>query len=197
LIHASCDKYERKEIHMKALLFSISLLAMSFSSLAEDITENQLQRYIKALPAVVNWSQNQPELNTVDLSGMLGSADSSSVMNALGHIKEHELYTEFEALTKQYGFTPEQLVTVGSEVSMAYLENLKAGMSEENKQRVNQAMSGLQSLTASSSDAGTRSMVGALEGVKASTETVDVSESNVNLVKQYMPQLKELFAMLQ
>jgi hypothetical protein len=197
LIHASCDKYERKEIHMKALLFSISLLAMSFSSLAEDITENQLQRYIKALPAVVNWSQNQPELNTVDLSGMLGSADSSSVMNALGHIKEHELYTEFEALTKQYGFTPEQLVTVGSEVSMAYLENLKAGMSEENKQRVNQAMSGLQSLTASSSDAGTRSMVGALEGVKASTATVDVSESNVNLVKQYMPQLKELFAMLQ
>lgn len=197
MIHASCDKYERKEIHMKALLFSISLLAMSFSSLAEDITENQLQRYIKALPAVVNWSQNQPELNTVDLSGMLGSADSSSVMNALGHIKEHELYTEFEALTKQYGFTPEQLVTVGSEVSMAYLENLKAGMSEENKQRVNQAMSGLQSLTASSSDAGTRSMVGALEGVKASTETVDVSESNVNLVKQYMPQLKELFAMLQ
>lgn len=197
MIHASCDKYERKEIHMKALLFSISLLAMSFSSLAEDITENQLQRYIKALPAVVNWSQNQPELNTVDLSGMLGSADSSSVMNALGHIKEHELYTEFEALTKQYGFTPEQLVTVGSEVSMAYLENLKAGMSEENKQRVNQAMSGLQSLTASSSDAGTRSMVGALEGVKASTATVDVSESNVNLVKQYMPQLKELFAMLQ
>jgi len=197
LIHASCDKYERKEIHMKALLFSISLLAMSFSSLAEDITENQLQRYIKALPAVVNWSQNQPELNTVDLSGMLGNADSSSVMNALGHIKEHELYTEFEALTKQYGFTPEQLVTVGSEVSMAYLENLKAGMSEENKQRVNQAMSGLQSLTASSSDAGTRSMVGALEGVKASTATVDVSESNVNLVKQYMPQLKELFAMLQ
>lgn len=197
MIHASCDKYERKEIHMKALLFSISLLAMSFSSLAEDITENQLQRYIKALPAVVNWSQNQPELNTVDLSGMLGSADSSSVMNALGHIKEHELYTEFEALTKQYGFTPEQLVTVGSEVSMAYLENLKAGMSEENKQRVNQAMSGLQSLTASSSDAGTRSMVGALEGVKASTATADVSESNVNLVKQYMPQLKELFAMLQ
>ena len=197
MIHASCDKYERKEIHMKALLFSISLLAMSFSSLAEDITENQLQRYIKALPAVVNWSQNQPELNTVDLSGMLGSADSSSVMNALGHIKEHELYTEFEALTKQYGFTPEQLVTVGSEVSMAYLENLKAGMSKENKQRVNQAMSGLQSLTASSSDAGTRSMVGALEGVKASTATVDVSESNVNLVKQYMPQLKELFAMLQ
>ena len=197
MIHASCDKYERKEIHMKALLFSISLLAMSFSSLAEDITENQLQRYIKALPAVVNWSQNQPELNTVDLSGMLGNADSSSVMNALGHIKEHELYTEFEALTKQYGFTPEQLVTAGSEVSMAYLENLKAGMSEENKQRVNQAMSGLQSLTASSSDAGTRSMVGALEGVKASTATVDVSESNVNLVKQYMPQLKELFAMLQ
>lgn len=197
MIHASCDKYERKEIHMKALLFSISLLAMSFSSLAEDITENQLQRYIKALPAVVNWSQNQPELNTVDLSGMLGNADSSSVMNALGHIKEHDLYTEFEALTKQYGFTPEQLVTVGSEVSMAYLENLKAGMSEENKQRVNQAMSGLQSLTASSSDAGTRSMVGALEGVKASTATVDVSESNVNLVKQYMPQLKELFAMLQ
>jgi len=197
LIHASCDKYERKEIHMKALLFSISLLAMSFSSLAEDISENQLQRYIKALPAVVNWSQNQPELNTVDLSGMLGNADSSSVMNALGHIKEHELYTEFEALTKQYGFTPEQLVTVGSEVSMAYLENLKAGMSEENKQRVNQAMSGLQSLTASSSDAGTRSMVGALEGVKASTATADVSESNVNLVKQYMPQLKELFAMLQ
>ncbi|MBD56597.1 short-chain dehydrogenase [uncultured Pseudoalteromonas sp.] len=182
---------------MKALLFSISLLAMSFSSLAEDISENQLQRYIKALPAVVNWSQNQPELNTVDLSGMLGNADSSSVMNALGHIKEHELYTEFEALTKQYGFTPEQLVTVGSEVSMAYLENLKAGMSEENKQRVNQAMSGLQSLTASSSDAGTRSMVGALEGVKASTATADVSESNVNLVKQYMPQLKELFAMLQ
>ena len=103
---------------------------MSFSSLAEDISENQLQRYIKALPAVVNWSQNQPELNTVDLSGMLGNADSSSVMNALGHIKEHELYTEFEALTKQYGFTPEQLVTVGSEVSMAYLENLKAGISK-------------------------------------------------------------------
>jgi len=186
---------------MKALLISMSLLAMSFSSFAEDISENQLQRYIKALPAVVNWSQSQSELDTVNLGGMLGSSDgvdSSSVMDALGHIKEHELYTEFEALTKQYGFTPEQLVTVGSEVSMAYLENLKAGMSEENKQRVNQAMSsGLQSLTASSSDAGTRSMAGALEGVKASTATANVSESNVNLVKQYMPQLKELFAMLQ
>ncbi len=185
---------------MKALLISISLLAMSFSSFAEDLTENQLQRYIKALPAVVNWSQNQPELDSLNLGSMLGSSDgvdSSSVMDALGHIKEHELYTEFAALTKQYGFTPEQLVTVGSEVSMAYLENLKAGMSEENKQRVNQAMSGLQSLTASSSDAGTRSMAGALEGVKASTATADVSESNVNLVKQYMPQLKELFAMLQ
>lgn len=185
---------------MKALLISMSLLAMSFSSFAEDISENQLQRYIKALPAVVNWSQSQSELDTVNLGGMLGSSDgvdSPSVMDALGHIKEHELYTEFEALTKQYGFTPEQLVTVGSEVSMAYLENLKAGMSEENKQRVNQAMSGLQSLTASSSDAGTRSMAGALEGVKASTATADVSESNVNLVKQYMPQLKELFAMLQ
>jgi len=183
---------------MKALLISMSLLAMSFSSFAEDISENQLQRYIKALPAVVNWSQSQSELDTVNLGGMLGSSDgvdSSSVMDALGHIKEHELYTEFEALTKQYGFTPEQLVTVGSEVSMAYLENLKAGMSEENKQRVNQAMS--QSLTASSSDAGTRSMAGALEGVKASTATANVSESNVNLVKQYMPQLKELFAMLQ
>ncbi|MEM7389948.1 MAG: hypothetical protein AAF347_08910 [Pseudomonadota bacterium] len=57
---------------MKALLISMSLLAMSFSSFAEDISENQLQRYIKALPAVVNWSQSQSELDTVNLGGMLG-----------------------------------------------------------------------------------------------------------------------------
>ena len=86
------DHFERKEIMMKALLISISLLAISFSSFAEDITENQLQRYIKALPAVVNWSQNQPELDSLNLGSMLGSSDgvdSSSVMDALGHIKEH------------------------------------------------------------------------------------------------------------
>jgi hypothetical protein len=40
---------------MKALIISMSSLAMSFSSFAEDITESQLQRYIKALPAVVFW----------------------------------------------------------------------------------------------------------------------------------------------
>lgn len=186
---------------MKALIISMSLLAMSFSSFAQDITENQLQSYIKALPAVVNWSKNQPELESVDLGNMLGSTDgvdTSVVMSALGHIKEHELYTEFAALTQQYGFTPEQLVTVGSEVSMAYLENVKATLSPENQARVNQAMSGLQSLTASSASSGTRSMTGALEGVKeASNAPVDVSENNVNLVKEYMPQLKQLFAMLQ
>ncbi len=185
---------------MKALLISMSLFAMSFSSFAEDITENQLQNYIKALPAVVSWSQNQSELDSVNLGSMLGSSegvDSSSVMNALGFIKEHELYTEFAALTKKYGFTPEQLVSVGSEVSMAYLENLKAGLSDENKERVNQAMSGLQSLTAKSSSASTSSLSGALEGIKASTESVEVSENNLNLVKEYMPQLKQLFAMLQ
>ena len=182
---------------MKALLISLSLLIMSFSSFAEDITENQLQSYIKALPAVANWSQNQPELKNVDLGSMLSGSEAtntSSMMGFLDQIKQHELYTEFAGLTEQYGFTPEQLIVVGSEVSMAYLANLKGSLSSENQKRVDQAVTGLQSFGASSANSGTRSLAGALEGAKSST---NVNKGNVNLVKEYMPQLKQLFAMLQ
>lgn len=37
---------------MKKLLLLIGLLAMSFSSFAQDINEGQLQSYIKALPGL-------------------------------------------------------------------------------------------------------------------------------------------------
>lgn len=186
---------------MKKLLLTLSLLAMSFSSLAKDITENDLQSYIKALPAVVDWSQDQDALQSVDLASMLGGSENSSstmAQSALGMIKDNDLYKEFATLTNQYGFTPEQLISVGSEVSMAYLENIKGNLSPENKEKVNQLMGGLQSMSGSKSTSA-NAMFGTLgnSANAASTETPPVSANNLALVKEYMPQLKKLFAMMQ
>jgi hypothetical protein len=186
---------------MKKLLLSISLLAMSFSSLAADITESELQGYMKALPAVVDWSQNQDALKSMDLGSMPGGSEggtSAMALGALGMIKDNDLYKEFAALTNQYGFTPEQLISVGSEVSMAYLENLKGNLSPENKEKVNQLMGGLQSMGGSQNNSAS-SMLGSVANSAnaASADTPVVSENNVNLVKEYMPQLQKLFAMVQ
>jgi hypothetical protein len=52
---------------MKKLLVSLSLLAMSFSGFAKDITEGDLQSYMKALPAVTSWASSQDALKNVDL----------------------------------------------------------------------------------------------------------------------------------
>ncbi|MCQ8878825.1 short-chain dehydrogenase [Pseudoalteromonas shioyasakiensis] len=186
---------------MKKLLAAVSLMAMSFSSFAKDITENDLQSYIQALPAVVDWSQDQDALKSVNLGSMLGGSDSSTggmALSALGMIKDNDLYKDFAALTNQYGFTPEQLLTVGTEVSMAYFENLKGSLSPENKEKVNQLMGGLQSLNGSK-DKSASAMVGTL-GNSASAATTDapaVSENNLELVQEYMPQLQKLFAMVQ
>ena len=186
---------------MKKVLLTLGLLAMSFSSLAKDITESELQNYMKALPAVVDWSEDQPALQNMDLGSMLGGGESSSggmAMSALGMIKDNDLYKQFSALTNKYGFTPEQLVSVGSEVSMAYLENIKGSLSPENKERVNQLMGGLQSMGASK-DKSANSLMGSMANSANAAPAKDaiVSESNLNLVKEYMPQLKKLFAMVQ
>ncbi|WKD25668.1 hypothetical protein NDQ71_22655 [Pseudoalteromonas sp. KG3] len=119
-------------------------------------------------------------------------------LGALGMIKDNDLYKEFAALTNQYGFTPEQLISVGSEVSMAYLENLKGNLSPENKEKVNQLMGGLQSMGGSQNNSAS-SMLGSVANSAnaASADTPVVSENNVNLVKEYMPQLQKLFAMVQ
>lgn len=186
---------------MKKLLLTISLLAMSFSSLAKDITENELQGYMKALPAVVDWTKDQPALKNMNLASMLGNSESSSggmAMSALGMIKDNDLYKQFATLTNKYGFTPEQLVSVGSEVSMAYLENIKGNLSPENKERVNQLMGGLQSAGASKGKS-TSSLMGSMANSANAAPAGEaiVSENNLNLVKEYMPQLKKLFAMVQ
>ncbi|MGO2129535.1 MAG: short-chain dehydrogenase [Pseudoalteromonas prydzensis] len=186
---------------MKKLLLSISLLAMSFSSLAVDITESELQGYMKALPAVVDWSKNQDSLKSMDLGNMLGDSEGGSTataLGALGMIKDNDLYKEFTALTTKYGFTPEQLIAVGSEVSMAYLENIKGNLSPENKETVNQLMGGLQSMSGSQNNSA-NSMLGSVANSAnaASADAPVVSENNVNLVKEYMPQLQKLFAMVQ
>ena len=186
---------------MKKLLLSISLLVMSFSSLAVDITENELQGYMKALPAVVDWSKNQDSLKSMDLGNMLGGSEGGSTataLGALGMIKDNDLYKEFTALTTKYGFTPEQLIAVGSEVSMAYLENIKGNLSPENKETVNQLMGGLQSMSGSQNNSA-NSMLGSVANSAnaASAAAPVVSENNVNLVKEYMPQLQKLFAMVQ
>ncbi|HEA16607.1 MAG TPA: short-chain dehydrogenase [Pseudoalteromonas prydzensis] len=186
---------------MKKLLLSISLLAMSFSSLAVDITESELQGYMKALPAVVDWSKNQDSLKSMDLGNMLGGSEggtNATALGALGMIKDNDLYKEFTALTTKYGFTPEQLIAVGSEVSMAYLENIKGNLSPENKETVNQLMGGLQSMSGSQNNSA-NSMLGSVANSAnaASAAAPVVSENNVNLVKEYMPQLQKLFAMVQ
>ncbi|MFU2511548.1 short-chain dehydrogenase [Pseudoalteromonas sp. ASV78] len=186
---------------MKKLLLSISLLAMSFSSLAVDITESELQGYMKALPAVVDWSKNQDSLKSMDLGNMLGGSEGGSTATALGTlgmIKDNDLYKEFTALTTKYGFTPEQLIAVGSEVSMAYLENIKGNLSPENKETVNQLMGGLQSMSGSQNNSA-NSMLGSVANSAnaASADAPVVNENNVNLVKEYMPQLQKLFAMVQ
>ncbi|MEL0649467.1 short-chain dehydrogenase [Pseudoalteromonas agarivorans] len=190
---------------MKKILLSISLLAMSFSSLAEDISEGQLQSYMKALPAVSSWASSQESLQDLDLASMLGgSADqsvdeqSSMANTALAMIKEQDLYKSFASVTNSYGFSPEELVSVGSEVSMAYIENLKSGLSAENQETATKVMSGLQSLkSAKSSDAS--SLMGSFgKSSSAAEETTDslVSESNLELVGEYMPQLQKIFALL-
>lgn len=187
------------------ILLSISLLAMSFSSLAEDISEGQLQSYMKALPAVSSWASSQESLQDLDLASMLGgSADqsvdeqSSMANTALNMIKEQDLYKSFASVTNSYGFTPEELVSVGSEVSMAYIENLKSGLSAENQETATKVMSGLQSLkSAKSSDAS--SLMGSFgKSSSAAEESTDslVSESNLELVGEYMPQLQKIFALL-
>lgn len=186
---------------MKKLLLSISLLAMSFSSLAVDITESELQGYMKALPAVVDWSKNQDSLKSMDLGNMLGGSEggtNATALGALGMIKDNDLYKEFTALTTKYGFTPEQLIAVGSEVSMAYLENIKGNLSPENKETVNQLMGGLQSMSGSQNNSA-NSMLGSVANSAnaASAAAPVVNENNVNLVKEYMPQLQKLFAMVQ
>ncbi|OUS68819.1 short-chain dehydrogenase [Pseudoalteromonas sp. A601] len=184
---------------MKKLLAAIGLIAMSFSSFAQDITENDLQSYIKALPAVVDWSQNQDALNSLDLGNMLGGSEAGSgamALSALGMIKDNDLYKEFAALTNQYGFTPEQLISVGSEVSMAYLENIKGNLSPENKEKVNQLMGGLQSMSGSK-DKSAASMIGSLGNTANAADAPQVSSNNLELVQEYMPQLQKLFSMVQ
>ncbi len=186
---------------MKKIILSLSLLAMSFSSLAADITEKDLQGYMKALPAVVDWSQSQDSLKSMDLGSVLGGSEGGSTamaLGALGTIKDNDLYKEFAALTNKYGFTPEQLITVGSEVSMAYLENIKGNLSPENKDKVNQLMGGLQSMGGSKNNSAS-SMMGTLgnSANAANTGAPVVSESNLKLIKEYMPQLQKLFAKVQ
>ena len=191
---------------MKKILVSLSLLAMSFSSLAEDINEGQLQSYMKALPAVSSWASSQESLKDLDLASMLGgSADqtvgeqSSLANSALSMIKDQDLYKSFEGVTSQYGFTPEQLVTVGTEVSMAYIENLKSGLSTENQETATKVMSGLSSMKSASTDTSASSLMGsfgkASSAVEETSEPV-VSESNIALVGEYMPQLQQLFGLL-
>ena len=69
---------------MKKIILSLSLLAMSFSSFAEDISEGQLQSYMKALPAVSSWASSQDSLKNLDLASMLGgSADQNVKSKAL------------------------------------------------------------------------------------------------------------------
>ena len=190
---------------MKKILVSLSLLAMSFSSLAEDISEGQLQSYMKALPAVSSWASSQDTLKSLDLASMLGGSaeqsveEQSSLANsALSMIKEQGLYKSFADITNRYGFSPEELVSVGSEVSMAYIENLKSGLSAENQETANKVMGGLQSLkSAKSSDAS--SLMGAFgKASSAAEESTDplVSENNLELVGEYMPQLQKIFALL-
>jgi hypothetical protein len=191
---------------MKKILLSLSLLAMSFSSLAEDISEGQLQSYMKALPAVSNWASSQESLQDLDLASMLGgSADqsvdeqSSMANTALNMIKEQDLYKSFASVTNSYGFSPEELISVGTEVSMAYIENLKSGLSAENQATADKVMSGFQSLK-SAKDNGASSLMGSF-GKSSSEEAEEsaaplVSESNIELVSEYMPQLQKLFALL-
>lgn len=189
---------------MKKILVSISLLAMSFSGVAKDITEGDLQSYMKALPAVTSWASAQDSLKGLDLGSMLGaSADQTTseqgslANSALSMIKEQDLYKSFEGVTSRYGFTPEQLITVGSEVSMAYIENLKSGLSTENKETADKLMGGFQSMK-SVKDKGASSLMGSLGNASSAAKSSEpvVSESNLELVSEYMPQLKKLFALL-
>ncbi|GAA59109.1 short chain dehydrogenase [Pseudoalteromonas sp. BSi20652] len=189
---------------MKKILVSLSLLAMSFSGFAKDITEGDLQNYMKALPAVTSWASAQDSLQGLDLGSMLGaSADQTTseqgslANSALSMIKDQDLYKSFEGVTSRYGFTPEQLITVGSEVSMAYIENLKSGLSEKNKETASKVMGGLSSMK-SAKDSSASSSMGSFGKTLSAVESSEpvVSESNLELVSEYMPQLKKLFALL-
>jgi hypothetical protein len=187
---------------MKKLFLSLSLLAMSFSSAAFDFSESDLQSYMKALPAVTSWADDQDSLGGLDLGDMLGTSaastsdQSSMISSAVSLLKAQDLYTSLAGVTSSFGFTPEQLFTIGSEVSMAYVENLKSGLSEENQATVNTVMGGLSAMKTAKDTSSLLGSFGKSSSDEEEAAESAVSESNLSLVSEYMPQLEQLFTLL-
>ncbi|MCG7569129.1 short-chain dehydrogenase [Pseudoalteromonas sp. CNC9-20] len=184
---------------MKNLLMALTLVATtaftSAQALALELTEKDVENFIKAAPAVTNWADKQgQQFDGAALLGAQGSEQNNKSMSdsAIAMLKNTDSYQQFADVISRYGFTPEQLISVGSEVTAAYLANVKGDLSAEDKARVDEVMGGLQSLSGSSNK--TNSLLGAIGSANQASE--DVSDTNIALVEEYMPQLKKLFSVL-
>ncbi|WP_105254313.1 short-chain dehydrogenase [Pseudoalteromonas sp. T1lg75] len=188
---------------MKKMLFAFTLAASAAFSSAQawalELSATDVEKFIKAAPAVTNWADSQAD---IDASTLLGAqqeqqgdnttADNAMIDSAIGMLKDNAMYQEFATLLSAYGFTPEQLVSVGSEISSAYLANIKGNLSAENQQTVDQVMGGLQSLSGSK-NSDSNSLFGSLAKANETSEE-EISDNNLSVVSEYMPQLQQLFS---
>ncbi|WP_105265397.1 short-chain dehydrogenase [Pseudoalteromonas sp. T1lg76] len=188
---------------MKKIFIALTLAASAALSSAQawalELTTADVEKFLKAAPTVTDWADYQ---GGIDAGALLGAqqeqeGDASTTNNAMMNsaitmLKDNGMYQEFATMLSAYGFTPEQLISVGSEISSAYLANMKGSLSAENQQRVDQVMGGLQSLSGSKSS-DSNSLLGALgKANEASKE--EISDNNLAIVSEYMPQLQQLFS---
>jgi hypothetical protein len=145
--------------------------------------------------------KQQDSLKGLDFSRMLrdsafqiSSEQGPFANSALSMIKEQDLYKRFAGITNRYGFTPEQLVTVGAGVSMAYIENLKSGLFDEKKATANSLMDGFKGMKSIGASALMGSLGNSSNAAKLNESVA--SERNLALVSKYMPQREKLFALL-
>lgn len=189
---------------MKSWLIAATLLLTSLSSFAMELNADSLKNYLKAAPEVASWV-NKQDVEGLNLGSLLGassmlSGDTSAMANgALGMLKGNGLYKQFAGLVGQYGFTPEQLIAVGSQVSQAYLANT-TGLSGETKKLADKSLNALKAVS-NNEEKDVSSLLGKVGKLGKKDDAQDKQESvinaqNVELVKQYMPQVKQVLSLL-
>lgn len=188
---------------MKKMLFALTLAASAALSSAQawalELSTTDVEKFLKAAPAVTDWADYQGGIDAGALLGAqqvqegdTGSTNNTMVSSAITMLNDNAMYQEFATMLSAYGFTPEQLISVGSEISSAYIVNMKGNLSAENQQRVDQVMGGLQSLSGGKSS-DSNSLLGTLgKANEASKE--EISDNNLSIVSEYMPQLQQLFS---
>lgn len=176
---------------MKNWIFGALLALTTMGANALELTKENLESFIDVAPAVSNWAGEQ-DIDPMSLLGANANADSEGgdvTSSVISMLKDNEMYGQFESMLGDYGFTPEQLISVGSSISSAYFANLKGGLSSENQSALDSVMGGLKSF------GGSNDKVSNALGAAGNIDTSNVSENNLSMVSEYMPQLKKVFSM--